>query len=304
MNRVIWHIMTKLVGWASPLTPTSHSSSEEELLNDWQWMLSAAEEISLRQLEKERGCIQNEVESLKRITSSLGHRKILAQKIVEYWSRLPRDDQILLSTKTLDACKRDRLLRDVIKTQSNNWLSFLEAKFNLGEQFSQNWHQEKYKKNTVGEIVCFAFTASNAGVYTEKTCTDILWSVYLCLSRAVSQALNRTLTSEEQNAILSLTDDLPHMISDLWLQTLKNMGAIEERAGSLPQLWKERDEQKKKQLEAIKATGASARYNDGPNDALRQQQLSRSVIVNPSKDTVAEKRDFLSKSLILRQPKR
>ena len=298
MNRVMWHLMTRLVGWAAPVSPKE--SEEEDLLTDWQWMLSNAEEQSQKQSEKHKAEIQAEVVALRKIGNRDVQKK-LQLFVTKHYASLP--DQQLLMSLTLDASKRDRIMRDTIKQLSEEWLASLNGRFSLPVSFQTQWHIEKYRKNVIGDIMNFAFTASNAGVYTDRTCRDIIWAVYICLSRAIMNTLECMLTLDEQLFILDLALLLLDNLSNLWLQTLKQLGSIAQREGKLPEIWEKEQKLQEARLEQLKLTGQiTARFNDGPNDALRQQLISKSTIV-ASVTSVKDKKSFLEKSLVMRRPK-
>ena len=297
----MWNMMTRLVGWAAPIVP--RTNQQDDPLSDWQWVLSNAEEISKRQSETHKAEIQKEVETLRKLGNSVSYKSMLQQAISLHWTALYPDDILAVESLSLDPSKRDKIIRDIVRSVSNKWLESLCKNFALNESFSASWHQEKYKKNTIGEISSFAFTASNTGVYNERTCRDIIWAVYICMGKSIVNNLQRELTSHEQDFILSLALMILPCLSNLWIETVKNAGTIAKREGTLPKLWKKQEEEKEKSLKELKDSGkVTARYNDGPDDLLRKDILSKSIM-QPSKTTLKDKKDFLSQSLMMRRPK-
>lgn len=341
----MWNILTRMVGWVYPLStpPLSNSSKQmdEDLIKDWQWLLSTSEEIALKQDERRSADIRKELDVIKKVTNSVKYRKCIFSEVTKYIDTLSLEMVTVLQNSRLDASKRDRIFRDIIRSVSGCWLlniltdifmardfnstcetnisenaNFLSHPFDVSafiasnpESFTSRWNEQPYKKNICGELASMAFYASHPTQekgLTVPLITDILWSIHVCLSREISADLNRVLSTQEYEYLTrKVLSILPDLVS-LWYTTTQKVGDIANRAGCLPEKWNLDRQKEDIRLATLKASGVSARYNDGPNDDLwrshieavnTQNSIKQSQILE-SKDVFVNRKKQLENSLI------
>lgn len=350
----MWNIMVNMVGWVYPLsTPPlqnvisssnlveSNRLMDEELMKNWQWLLSTGEEIALKQDERRCSDIKKELDIIKKVTNSVKYRKHIFSEVTQYMNTLSPDMVTSLGNSRLDASKRDRIFRDIIRSVSECWLLdilmdiFIARNFQLPamngdiskndnflphavdvdafiasnpEVFSSRWTEQPYKKNICGEIVSMAFYASHPTQergLTAHLIADILWSMHVCLSREIITDLNRVLHPLEYEYLTQkILSILPNLIS-LWHTTTQKVGNVSDRAGRLPEKWNLDRQKEDARLASLKASGVSARYNDGPSDDLWRSHMEavnanttikQSQILD-SKDVFVNRRKQLENSL-------
>lgn len=341
----MWNLLTRMVGWIYPLsTPplSNHSKSmDEDLIKDWQWLLSTGEEIALKQDERRSADIRKELDVIKKVTNSVKYRKCIFSEVTKYIDTLSPEMVSVLQNSRLDASKRDRIFRDIIRSVSQRWLlnilinifmagdsgipyetiisentNFLSHPVDISafiasnpEAFTARWNEQPYKKNICGEIASMAFYASHPTQekgLTVPLITDILWSMHVCLSREISTDLNRVLSPQEYEYLTQIVLSILQDLVSLWYKTTQKVGDISNRAGRLPEKWNLDRQKEDVRLATLKASGVSARYNDGPNDdlwrshieAVNTQNFIKQSQILESKDVFVNRKKQLENSLI------
>lgn len=357
----MWNMLTRMVGWVYPLStppqapnqavlqtptqtitntidptnPINQKNADDDLLKNWEWLLSTAEEIAVKQDQQRSSDIRKELDVIKKVTNSVKYRKCILVEVTKYLDTLSPDIITSLKNSRLDASKRDRIFRDIIRKVSEDWLLnilmdiFVARDFNSSyegtlsdnnnfdisafiasnpEAFSSRWNEQPYKKNICGEIASMAFYASHPTQdkgLTAILIADILWSMHVCLSREIISDLNRTLYPQEyDNLTQKVLSILPDLVS-LWHATTLKTGNVADRAGRLPEKWTADKQKEDKRLASLKESGVSARYNDGPNDALWKSHLDavtekttmKQSQVLDSKDVFVNRKKQLENSL-------
>lgn len=350
-NRTMWNVLTRMVGWIYPLsvppTPNSKStdlsnglseSNEELIMQNWEWMLSTAETIARQQDQRRSDELQKELDSIKRITSSIHYRKQIRMAVAQYWSTLSEPMIKSLEQSRLDASKRDRICRDLVRQNADSWLHriivqlFMPAEVGNPNQvdleaffladcasFAARWKEQPYKKNICGELAAMAFRASHPcqdrGL-TPVLAAEILWSLHLTLSREISLDVHRAMTESEFSFLGQLVGQGVADLVALWNTTVVATGNITARAGKLPQKWAQAERLEQERLAELKKT-AIHRYNDGPADPLwkqhqealkskEQADLSASMrsLGSYQDKSFSKRRDLLASSLFFRAAKK
>lgn len=330
-----------MVGWLTPLRPppaplqmipppleeTPRTPDQKKklvqleeslLMADWEYLLSATEQICRSQSENRSREVHRELEKITRVSNTVKYRSRIGNLLKDEYAILPVSTLKILLESRLDASKRDKIIRDLFKGVSTSWLASMKQILSSTqmESLASRWTETRYKKGIMSAMASMAFHASHPA--TEKGLTiiivsDMLWSIHLSLSREISIELDRPLSPEESEWILSKVMSLLPDLITLWVKTSTSIGSIANREGRLPQKWEvEREQEKSRQAkrkdEEI-ANGSFARYNDGPNDMLwksiRVDKQARHTRAEKKKvivegPTFAERRQILASSLILK----
>jgi hypothetical protein len=367
----MWNVLTQMVGWIYPLSgppnqaqtqtqteittktqtetttktqpaPGSQGnltdSGEVQIMHNWEWMLSTAETIAQQQDQRRADEIRKELDTIKRVTNSIHYRKQIREAVTKYWSSLSPSIVATLESSRLDASKRDRICRDLVRQSADAWLTqilthiFMPADPTQPNQvdleafmradaagFAARWKEQPYKKNICGELAAMAFRTSHPcqdrGL-TPNLVAEILWSLHLTMSREISLDVNRTLTEHEFAFLATLLGRMMGDVVALWNTTTLATGTVTERAGKLPEKWAQADRLRQEQLAQIKATPIH-RYNDGPVDPLWKQHqeavksqeqadlsISMRALGSYKDKSFANRRALLANNLVLRAVKK
>ena len=336
-NSTLWGILTKMVGWIYPLsTPPSTLKTEEDdsVAKEWEWLLSTAEEIAIKHGKQRASEIQEELNRIKKVSPSVRYQKLLISKSFEFFRTLDPETVKILSESRLDPSKRDRIIRDAVRSVSPAWvfdiLGTIFSRFgrketegtkdSCFESFSGRWYEQPYKRNICGELISMGWRASH--VASERGLTpailgDILWSFHLCLSREISSDLPYPLEEADYEYLCEKVMSIADPLVKLWRETSVKVGSISTREGILPKKWELEHVKEVARLEKIKQNGVAARFNDGPADPLwrkhlesvvEEGQTSKVELSNGeplvSKTSFRDRRDLLSKSLTFHLPER
>lgn len=297
-NHTLWGLLIGLFGRteAIPLPP----SKEENLNHDWEWMLSTAEELALHQEQERVQEIRSELHRITKASNSIQIRPRIGSLIRETFTSLPEEDQRRLLQSRLDASKRDRILKDLIREETSSWKRDFSSFF---EQDLTHWKEEKYKKNITGEMASMAFRASHSAQekgLTPKICGDILWSISVCLSKEIDFPPEKRAAFDD--LLLEKIASLITPLLDLWKKTATSVGNISGREGRLPSIWAQEAEEEKDRLAQLKKIGLSARYNDGPSDSLwrkHQESLKDNSKDSPSREEIISHQTFANRKRFL-----
>lgn len=309
-DRIIWMTFTSWFGW---VYPTTSNSTTEDITSDWQYLMDATEELARTHDERRAAEMRTELARLNRMTNSISYRTRINEWVRVSMEGMPKETLDILNGSRLDASKRDKICRDLIRSVATFWLYTLRVHFaELTDEFDLRWYEQPYKKNICGSLVAMSFHAShpaNQKGLSVLYIRDILWSIYLCLSREITNEIARSLTIDENDLLLDLVMSLLPNLIQLWKITAESVGSIADREGKLPSRWEQLEKREKERLNEIKKAGVNARYNDGPfDDLVRSAILERKakerigLAVNEVKASKAflDKRDLLTRSLSLR----
>lgn len=215
---------------------------------------------------------------------------------------LSQEERLVLVGSKLDAHRRSKLVGDALRTHSDELA--LEVRQWLEEQGEnvsprskteadlvlQNWKEEPYAKNAIGEAVSLAFQASagaeTRGGLSAEVAAETVWAMQESLLAACSQFstgdLRRRVAESVRRKIL------PTLIR-LWARTEKASRLGSLRSGLVVERWKREEEQKR--------TRDLARVPDAKFEIVPYSKQSRPA--SKSRD-FASIRNFLSKNLPLR----
>ncbi len=334
-NRTLWGLLTSLVGWAAPLRepPNSlgetqpsvksettifhthtrvcvedigESASSDNLMRDWEWLQSTVEEIAQQQEENRAKEIRQELNRLNRASKVLSYRSVIRDRVKERYIEVDIEKRDIILNSSLDASKRDRILRDLIRGFASGWIDRLLPLIPLDRMvsFSQRWSEQKYKKNICGEMAALAFRASHPAQEKGLTLTilsEICWSIHMCLAKEVANEMDMPLQEDMHEFLLDLLLELVHPLINLWDKTASSVRNVRSREGLLPSKWAREEKTEKERLMKLKEIGVSARFNDGPNDVLWKSHIE-SIHVDktsggpPEKDTSLLSQSVLDKT--------
>lgn len=312
-NRTLWGMLVTLFGRTEQiplppsqpiekedLKPDSEQNLGQNLSGDWEWMLSTAEELTLHQEQERVKEIRNELSRIAQASNSIQIRPRIGSLLREQWKTLSAEDLDLLSDSRLDASKRDRILKDLIRKETTSWRDQFATLLPVEERENliSRWEEQKYKKNISGEMAVMAFRASHPAQekgLTAKICGDILWSISVCLSKEIlSPNFDQNLRISFDDLLLEKIVSLISPLLSLWKQTAASVRDIANREGRLPSIWAEEQKKEEERLAQIKITGASARYNDRP-DPLKKDSSSSDPLLSAS--TFASRRALIAANL-------
>jgi hypothetical protein len=178
-------------------------------------------------------------------------------KVQSYYSQLVPQVSKILITNPLKINERSHVIRESIDKISKDWhnclkalvlrdcmvkewISFHEKRIKIGKlennsnssnnnsktsspsltHLDQHWLEEKYQKNVCGELISIALKAtSDTQGLTQKIMTDVVLSLYLCLSKMATELLDRSLRQAEIDFLLSQLFYVMTDISFEWYET-------------------------------------------------------------------------------------
>lgn len=227
-----------------------------------------------------------------------------------------KDSQILLESR-LDGSTRNKIIKDVVNSIQKQWLKIIlqiihlhycnimiiDKKTNsinqhnlIIENINKRWLEDKYSKNICGDIISLSFYSSRPAErfgLTHNVLGDIMWSMYLCLSKELTTALGRSLYIEENNKILDSIYDTFKLITELWIKTSNIRGNITAREGLLPAKWTLEHKEILNKLEDIKQKGVDAKFSDGPYDLLWKAHIIKCKNTKNELTSILNKRSSL-----------
>lgn len=326
----LWPIFESVLGWfrRGPELDTS-----EEIAKGWEFIISETEERLLKLQQSFIQKTQNELKVLRQMTTNVTWRPKITQHVLDVYGGLDGPTKQLLHDSRLDSSERLACLRAVFDPRSGGWLTFLrqccwrssclipgtvpQTRVTV-TQLESRWTEQQYFKGVTGEIRTMAqqvtFPAETTGL-TYRICSDILWSVYLCLSRELVSSLGRSLF-EVENA--GLFDEVCSMTAGLiqqWSQTTVRKGTYSERSGVVAAHFRSKDELEAQRLAEIKKRGVDAKFSDptSPTPAfdfqsrareleakLKLKEMTRDAV--PPSGNIRTRAAELAKILAFRQP--
>lgn len=280
----LWPILESVLTWFRQ-KPELEKDSTEEIAKGWQFIISEAEE---KILKHQQDCIrktQNELTVLRRISTSVTWRPKIIQYVLSLYSENKNDIKQLHESK-LSSSERLSCLRKVFDKHEKNWLQVLkqlsrhsnlinqlsktdqspETTENKNRQLDSCWYEQSYSKGVLGEIRTLAhqatYPAETSGL-TYRICSDIIWIVYLSLSRELVSNIDRMLNSFENQKLFELIILMGSDIIKEWKLFSEIKGSYEKRSGILPGLWSLEEEKNQIKLNEIKNKGVDAKFSDG-----------------------------------------
>jgi len=300
-HSTLWSMISSIFNWIYQdkidVPITNSSTGEENILQDWEIILSTTEKFIHHQNEK----VKHELTTLRRISNHVGYRSRIIQKVQTHYQILDKKIAKSLIDSRLDSSKRNRLIKDLINTYQQQWLQFLVQIINFNSCLTElvillnnsnsiitpstitctpsstlvintlkdNWLEDKYSKNICGELLSLAFQAShpseNNGL-TYVVIGDMLWAMFLCLSRQLTSIMNRTLYQYESDLLLDQVFNLLNSLITSWHHVSSISGSILERSGLLPIKWHNEHIESLSKIDQIKLKGVDAKFSDGPSD--------------------------------------
>jgi len=288
--------------YISPVSVNNIIDSVPKELDDiskgWELLLNETEKY----LQDKSNEVQEELKILRRMTNTVALRPLINSRIASYYASIDRETTAILVNSRLDSSIRQGILRTFLTTSNegynlkvqNQWQQLiiqiicnhclvkelLKSDINViverVKELRVNWVEEKYQKNICGDILSLTFQASaptqQFGL-TSKILSDIIWTIYLSLSRVISINLERPLFPSEINILIDMLLEQVSIIVDLWLQSSKINRNINNRMGKLPSCWQKENSDRLLKIKEIKENGADAKFSDGPSDDLWQKHL-------------------------------
>lgn len=285
----LWSLLTGMFEWFSQ---NPSNENPDRIVEGWTMFLNSAEEQAQKYAEKKAEETKKEISSLKILTSSASYRPQIIQHVQTTFQSLDTETCKILLQSRLDASKRYSIIRDVIKLCQKQWLQVIcqiickhHICLSLNKQhlnpmqsidiFKSQWLEQKYQKNICGKVSSLVLQASNMSEQsgcTHRILSDMLWSVYLSLSKELNTFLGRSLFPEENRKIHEVVVQSSDVFIRLWKKVSVITGNISQREGLLPSKWEREKIEHIERIQQIKTNGADAKYNDGPI-----HKLSRSI---------------------------
>ena len=249
-------------------------------LSEW-YIITSAEDRAIKQQENTR---KIELEQLKKELNHVNMRPHIQEYCRGLWGKLESAQLSTLSEARLDASKRDRIFRNILRKFSQTCLDYIIVHIPGSVSISSRWFEEKYTKGIVGELIILAFQSSPQTVLTHKVMSDLLWTIYNTIVKEVSREVSRKLEEREIKGILNIVCVLATDIISEWIQTHTLLGTIGEREGKLS----ERFESERK---AVRIKAPIERPKEYVEEVQRENKVTRS--------TFEERRTLISQSLFL-----
>jgi hypothetical protein len=248
----------------------SNPEEEQQLWNDWEWVLNKTEEITVMQSNDKAHKIKQELKQLRQTAQALKFRPFYMKVAKLSFHNLGHQELIDLSTP-LDSSKRSKIVTDVVNSLEDEWLNFVHGAFFLESadnwtQFKSSYKERPYEKNVVGSMKELAFAAfhgpKDTGLH-ERLLSEILWCIWKTLTGAVRLTLNRDL--EESELLLSAkeVEKATEPLVKLYVETVRNSRLGSSKEGKVVQKWKiEQEEEEHRLSKMIEERGIDARYRE------------------------------------------
>mmetsp|Transcript_9915 Transcript_9915/g.13368 ORF Transcript_9915/g.13368 Transcript_9915/m.13368 type:complete len:434 (+) Transcript_9915:65-1366(+) len=238
------------------------SKTEEESVSltasfwaEWEWILSRSEELAMKHAQKQSNTIRNELASLKQRANLFKLRPFFRHSTNCFWESL--DPAIAERLKeSLDASKRNKIMRDMVKSLKKEWMENFEEiifsksqKEEVASSFESLFDEKPYEKNLEGAIVSMAFFASHGAVkdgLTSVLLSEILWNIWSVLWKSIQKYVEEerfsvSMNQKEAEEVAKETLKALPVIINLWAETAKNAKGGSEREGKLVNEWIEEE---------------------------------------------------------------
>jgi len=210
--------------------------TEEE--SDWETLKTPEDE--------RRDNIRKELIEIKN-SSSMNNLKYIITCISSMYKDISEDVRTNVETSLLSLSSKENIFLHFVEKCQKGWRdSIIEQIINSGDnilgkeqEFIMKWERGKYQKNICGEIISHGNL-----ILSHSKCSiniailkDITWKYYVLLSAQLSQILERRLTKDEGQTIISIfVSTLDVLIND-WNKYVLISGDIENRLNILPKKW-------------------------------------------------------------------
>jgi len=318
-------IFSTLFNWISNYIPNNYilkiqnNITSTDLSNGWELIITETEKYISTQNET----IKSELQVLKKMSNTILLRPLILNKVSTLYQSLNREKSNSLITSRFDASTRQGIIRNFINRVEKIWfieiknlvlyhyvILDLKYKFNKEDDkipssniiindLTNSWHEEKYQKNICGDIISLMFQSSFSAEKTglsSHILGDIIWTIYLSLSRHLNCLIQRPLMIYEIYHIIDMIFVTIPIFIDLWLQSYNNTRSISSRLGVLPKKWVLDNKTNVNKINNIKKLGVDAKYLDGPNDLLwsnhKKNILSKSSSSSKSISQLLTKSQF------------
>lgn len=291
-----WPIFETVLTWFR-LKPDYDTDNVDNLSKGWEFIVSEAETQLNKLHQSAIQKTQNELLILRRISSNVRWKPQITQSTIDLYSKLDSQTLNVLLESRLDSSERLSCLRKTLEPNHANWLKLISQFCHLSDVLKQvsssstltptltpaltpaltptqpqnvvnslslRWYEQPYLKGVCGEIRTLAhqttLSAETSGL-TYKICSDVLWSIYLCLTRELVSCLNRSLNEIESQVLFEQVCSCGQSLVENWIKASLIKGTLSTRYGKLPKQWQD-DEIAK--LEILKTRDIAARFADGP----------------------------------------
>lgn len=164
-----------------------------------------------------------------------------------------------------------------IDTRSRKYLS------HRINDLTDRWSEQSYKKNICGEITTFALSASAAAETSGLTTSilgDIIWVMFICLSKELKLIISREIHPSEVDLILNEILLFCRQLIDDWNSMTITIGNVSERQGKLMEKWDIDKKSEQLKIDEIKKNGPDAKFSDGSLDPLLTKKEIIIIMIN------------------------
>jgi hypothetical protein len=162
-NYWIVDIISRLSGWlwsnssaVPPSDTTTSSPDAAQLWNDWEWVLSKAEEISMKHSTETSQHLKQELKQLHKTTQVLKFRSHFLKSAKNFFESLSNEELNSLQV-ALDSSKRSKLISDIVNSLEDEWFEYIRSTFfsedSNSESFRASFKENPpYEKNIIGSV--------------------------------------------------------------------------------------------------------------------------------------------------------
>lgn len=304
-------IINILYNWIYSLFSSNHIYDDSDLEKDWEIIVTNTEKI----MENTKADVANELNNLRKLGQGIKIRSQIIPSINSIYHNInPKIMSNILSSK-LNCGQRSAIIRKYIDNNNKIWKELVTSiivkhhltttlsvvlmnpigdsknpsciKQDLSlhpikdclEKINEQWEHEKYKKNICGEIGSLMIQSSQCsetqGLNT-NVLADMIWSVYLCLSKFIIITIDRKLYQSEISLLLEHINNTVISLIETWDICATISGNVNERMGQINKKWKEQEHDKKHISEVVKYQSIDQRKC--ADFAHNRQQLQQKLI--------------------------
>jgi len=285
----VFQMLSHLSGWITYSNPTHTpqtitTKDVENLLNDWEWIHSKTEELSIKQTERKANALREELSQIHSTVQTIKFQNFFKNVAArDLFNNLSEQDKKDLQS-TLDVSKSSKIISDVVHHMEDKWLHQIHQVFfpntsvEEWQAFEQSFKEKPYQRNVVGSLKELAFSASHgqkeAGI-NNKVLGEILWSLWKTLVEAIRSYIGRELTYNEFMEVAQGVAESKDHLAQLWINTVRNSRQGAQREGVVVQRWK----QEKMALEAqrkqrIQQLGIDAKWDGFKRPTIQKDEVA------------------------------
>uniref|UniRef100_A0A7S4N6G7 Uncharacterized protein n=1 Tax=Paramoeba aestuarina TaxID=180227 RepID=A0A7S4N6G7_9EUKA len=281
---------------ASSVHDSIDLSPSSSFWNEWEWVLSKSEEMAIehaqKQSEEQAKKVKEELSSLRQQGSRFRHRPFFRKSAAMYFEELDEETRSWLA-KGLDPSKRNKIMRDIVKSLKEEWISSFdrllvdeetegseEKSSSKQESFETLFDEKPYEKNLEGAIVSMGLLASHGATknqgLTAILLSDICWNIWSVLCHSIQKHLDvERLSPEQLDVVAREATKAEKVIGTLWSETAKKAQGGADREGKVVEVWKEEEkvEEEKKLRENLPPDFKYSTYKAEPF-MMRKSTLS------------------------------